>query len=63
MSEIPFPVQQVTSMAFGGKTLDTMFVTTAGLDWIVPQPYPAGYLFKVTGMGVTGTKMTKFLCH
>lgn len=63
MSEIPFPVQQVTSMAFGGKTLDTMFVTTAGLDWIAPQTYPAGYLFKVTGMGVTGTKMTKFLCH
>lgn len=63
MTTLDFPVQQITSMAFGGKTLDTMFVTTAGLDLVGKQTYPAGYLFKVTGLGTTGTEMTKFLTH
>jgi sugar lactone lactonase YvrE len=63
MTEITMPCQQITSMAFGGKTLDTMFVTTAGLDFVGKQTYPAGYLFKVTGLGTTGTEMTKFLTH
>lgn len=61
MSEITFPVKQITSMAFGGKGFETMFVTTAGLDVVGPQTYPAGYLFQVTGLGVKGTEMTKFL--
>jgi len=60
MTEITMPVTQVTSMAFGGKTLDTMFVTTAGMDVVTPQTYPAGYMFKVTNLGVRGTQMTKF---
>lgn len=61
MTEITMPVPQVTSMAFGGKNYDTMFVTTAGMDIVTPQTYPAGYLFKVTGFGTRGTEMTKFL--
>lgn len=61
MTEITMPVPQVTSMTFGGKGYDTMFVTTAGMDLGTPQTYPAGYLFKVTGFGtVHGTEMTKF---
>jgi len=61
MSEIQLPVPQVTSMTFAGKTLDTMFVTTAGIDFVGTQTYPAGYLFKVTNLGVRGTESTRFL--
>jgi gluconolactonase len=61
MSEITFPVKQITSMTFGGKGYETMFVTTAGLDVTGPQTYPSGYLFQVTGLGTRGTEMTKFL--
>lgn len=63
ITEIPMPVPQITSMAFGGKGLDTMFVTTAGLDTLGPQTYPAGYLFKVSGLGAKGTEMHKFLIN
>lgn len=63
ITEIPMPVQQITSMAFGGKNLDTMFVTTAGLDVVGLQTYPSGYLFQVEKMGVKGTKMMKFLIN
>lgn len=63
ITEIAMPVQQITSMAFGGKNLETMFVTTAGLDVVGLQTYPAGYLFKVDNLGVRGTEMTKFLIN
>lgn len=63
ITEIVMPVPQITSMAFGGKNLDTMFVTTAGMDLIGQQTYPAGYMFKVGGLGVRGTEMTKFLIN
>lgn len=53
--EILIPnVNQVTSLAFGGPNLDELFVTTARLD---EKPAPAGGLFKITGLGVKGTKM------
>lgn len=53
--EIVIPnVSQITSVAFGGPNLDELFVTTASLDG---KPAPAGGLFKVTGLGVKGTKM------
>jgi len=61
MSEITMPVPQVTSMTFGGKHLDTMFVTTAGMDVVGTQTYPAGYLYKVTNLGVHGVESTKFM--
>lgn len=60
MTEIKMPVDQITSVAFGTKTLDALFVTTAGMDTVSPQTFPAGYLFKVTNLGVHGIKMTKF---
>ena len=63
MTEIPMPVPQITSMAFGGKNFDTMFVTTAGMDVVTQQTYPAGYLFKVSNLGVQGTEMTKFIIN
>lgn len=61
MTEITLPVPQITSMCFGGKMMDTMFVTTAGLDCVGSQTYPAGYMFKVTNLGTTGVEMTKFM--
>ena len=57
MLEIKIPAEQVTSAAFGGPNLDILFVTTAAKEFKTPQPPPSGGLFKVTGLGVTGTKM------
>lgn len=55
--EIKIPAEQVTSVAFGGPNLDILFVTTSKKEVKGPQPPPAGGLFKVTGLGVKGTKM------
>lgn len=55
--EILIPAEQVTSAAWGGPNLDILFVTTSGKEFKGPQPPPAGGLFKVTGLGVRGTKM------
>jgi len=53
--EITIPnAKQVTSVAFGGPNLDELFVVTARID---NSPAPAGGLFKITGLGVTGTRM------
>lgn len=51
------PAEQVTSCAFGGPNLDMLFATTAKKEFKSKQPPPAGGLFKITGLGVTGTKM------
>ena len=55
--EIKLPVEQITSAAFGGPNLDVLFVTTCGVEFNTPQPPPAGGVFKITGLGVKGTKM------
>lgn len=55
--EIKIPAEQVTSVAFGGPNLETLFVTTAGKEFKSKQPPPAGKLFKVTGLGVKGLPM------
>ena len=60
MTEVTTPVQYPTSMCFGGKGYETMYITTAGMDTFTPQTYPAGYLFKTTFTGVRGTEMFKF---
>lgn len=57
--EIKLPAEQVTSVAFGGPNLDILFATTAGIEFTSKQPAPAGSIFKITGLGVTGTKMSK----
>lgn len=49
VTEITMPVSQITSMTFGGKTMDTMFVTTAALDTT---------FFTGTTGTTTGTTMT-----
>jgi gluconolactonase len=57
LQKIEIPTGQVTSVAFGGPNLDILFVTTAAKEMETPQTYPAGSLFKVTGLGVTGVEM------
>jgi gluconolactonase len=57
--DIKLPAEQVTSAAFGGPNLDILYVTTAAKEFKTKQPPPAGSLFKVTGLGVTGTKMNR----
>uniref|UniRef100_A0A1L8DLY9 Regucalcin n=1 Tax=Nyssomyia neivai TaxID=330878 RepID=A0A1L8DLY9_9DIPT len=59
VQEIAMPCEQVTSAAFGGPNLDILYVTTAGTERNSPQPPPAGGLFAIKGLGVTGTKMTR----
>lgn len=49
-------VFQITSVAFGGRNLDVMFVTSARLPMEgKEQPEPAGVVFKVTGIDTIGT--------
>ncbi|XP_011208874.2 regucalcin isoform X3 [Bactrocera dorsalis] len=53
---IKLPTKQITSVAFGGPNLDILYVTTAEY---VDQPAPAGFTFKVTGLGAKGLPMRK----
>jgi len=50
--EIPLPAKQVTSVAFGGSNLDTLYVTSAARG--DKDSEFAGRLLKVTGLGVNG---------
>lgn len=61
LNEIQMPTNQVTSLAFGGKNLDILYVTTAGKP--KPQASPAGGLFKITGLRAKGLPMNKFKLH
>lgn len=56
-----FNVTQLTGVEFGGKNLDQMFVTTAGLGLHGQQQhYPSGFLFKVCNLGTKGIDSFKF---
>lgn len=54
LQKIPIPVEQVTSVTFGGPKLDVLYVTTASMTIGSTQHPPAGALFKVTGLGAKG---------
>jgi sugar lactone lactonase YvrE len=62
ISKIEVPAHNVTSCAFGGKLLDTLYITTASVD-MTPEEhakYPlAGSLFKAVP-GVKGVKSSFF---
>ena len=61
--EIPLPVQRPTSCIFGGKNLDTLFVTSASQDVGEPQPLAdvaAGKLFAITLTNICGIIETPF---
>ncbi|CAG0888143.1 unnamed protein product [Cyprideis torosa] len=56
ISSLELPVPNVTSCCFGGKDLDTLFVTTAS-KYSDMKKYPlGGSIFKVTGIGVRGLR-------
>lgn len=57
IEEIKFPVPQVTSVAFGGPKLDTLYVTTANRDG--KQPEGSGLLYKVTELSASGYPGTR----
>ena len=62
ISKIDVPAHNVTACAFGGKELDTLYITTASLDMTPEekQKYPnAGSLFKAVP-GVKGVESTFF---
>jgi len=47
---IPMPVRQVSSMAFGGRDLTDLYVTSASDSWSSPLA-PPGYDFNASNMG------------
>ena len=62
ISKIEVPAHNVTSCAFGGKNLDTLYITTASIDMTEEEKvaYPlAGSLFKADP-GVKGVKSVFF---
>jgi sugar lactone lactonase YvrE len=60
LAEVPLPVEQPASCAFGGPGLDVLYVTTAreGLD-LAPGDI-AGSVLAVRGLGVTGLPAARF---
>ena len=64
IGEIPLPVTQVTSCAFGGKDLNDLYITSAKVnldaDSLANQPY-AGCLFVVKELFISGYEPHRFL--
>lgn len=58
VSRVAIPAEQVTSAAWGGRGLDELYVTTAGLGAQAGKPQ-AGTLFRVTGLGARGVPATE----
>lgn len=54
LRRIDFPCLETTACAFGGKDLETLYVTT-GIHKSVVEEH-AGKVFRVTGLGVRGQK-------
>lgn len=55
VQRIRMPVRHPTSLNFGGRELDVLFVTSISASHRLADPAPeAGGLFAVTGLGVTG---------
>ncbi|KAG7298903.1 hypothetical protein JYU34_017360 [Plutella xylostella] len=54
LQKIALPAKQITSVIFGGKDLDVLYVTSAKLTITEEQKPPCGACFAVTGLGVKG---------
>ncbi|KAG5341758.1 RGN protein, partial [Acromyrmex charruanus] len=63
LCKVEIPAENVTSVAFGGPLLDTLYVTTSGFNISAEQrqatPY-AGAIFAVTGLEVRGLLANSF---
>ncbi len=59
---VDFPVRNLTSVMFGGKHLDVMFVTSMGrpIRGVPQKEAAAGGLFAVHGLGVKGLPEPRF---
>ncbi|XP_072380556.1 regucalcin-like [Diabrotica undecimpunctata] len=57
---IKFPAVQITSVAFGGRNLDELYVTSATLDGEEKGECP-GTLFRVTGLSAKGLPPDEFI--
>ncbi|XP_065334003.1 regucalcin-like isoform X1 [Cloeon dipterum] len=53
LRRIPIPAKQVTSVCWGGRLLDELFVTTAAVKAETGK-VAAGRLYRVTGLGANG---------
>ncbi|MFB7498001.1 SMP-30/gluconolactonase/LRE family protein [Streptomyces sp. NPDC056161] len=60
LAEVPLPVHQPSSCAFGGPGLDVLYVTSAREGLALPQDDPAGSVFAVGGTGAVGLPSTPF---
>ena len=58
---IDVPIEKPSKPMFGGRNLDTLYVTSLGIGLSGDRPQPeAGSLFAVTGLGITGVPETRF---
>ncbi|MEM0908113.1 MAG: SMP-30/gluconolactonase/LRE family protein [Pseudomonadota bacterium] len=58
---IDMPVERPSKPMFGGPGLDTLFVTSIGINLQDDPAQPeAGNLFAITGLGVTGVPQARF---
>ncbi len=65
-SRLAFPVQRPTSVAFGGRNMDVLYVTSAASEGLeVGEPARtaplAGAVFAIRGLGVRGIPERRFL--
>lgn len=68
---IPIPVEQVTSLAFGGEGMNSMFFNSSSLDNSdfmkgikqVKVTFPNGFGFKIEDMGATGYEFYSFKAY
>lgn len=63
LRSVKLPAKQVTSVAFGGKNLDELYVTTASftIDDVVLSGPEHGAIYKITGLGVKGLPADDFV--
>ena len=58
---VDLPVERPSRPMFGGRNLDTLFVTSLGVGLSAGQDQPeAGSLFAISGLGVQGLPQTRF---
>ncbi len=59
---IEFPIKKVTSVNFGGKKLDVLYVTTMGkaAEKFAPTQPKGGGLFAIYGLGIKGVPEPRF---
>lgn len=60
LSELVFPVKNITSCAFGGKCLDDLYVTSSNIGAEGDELKYAGSLFRVNTGGISGVPVGRF---